>query len=71
MTSNKCQGQTAEQIGLYLKEDLFAHGQLYVSLSRVGHPDRVKIYKPAPQDAKNPSDAHLFMKNVVYKEILN
>ena len=32
MTSNKSQGQTAEKVGLYLKQDLFAHGQLYVSL---------------------------------------
>ena len=71
MTPYKSQGQTAQKVGLYLKEDLFGHGQLYVALSRVGHPDRVKIYKPVPQDIKNPTDANLFMKNVVYREILN
>ena len=75
MTSNKSQGQTAEKVGLYLKQDLFAHGQLYVSLSRVGHPDRIRIYKPVEERAKDkqksPSSAHLFMKNVVYREILS
>jgi len=71
ITSNKSQGQTAQQVGLYLKNDGFAHGQLYVALSRVGHPDRVKIFKPVSPTEKNPSDANLFMKNVVYEEILN
>ncbi|KAG2973047.1 hypothetical protein PC121_g23966 [Phytophthora cactorum] len=35
MTINKAQGQTAQNLGLYLSTPCFSHGQLYVALSRV------------------------------------
>ncbi|XP_052889380.1 uncharacterized protein LOC128297726 [Anopheles moucheti] len=35
MTINKAQGQSLNHLGLYLPKDVFAHGQLYVALSRV------------------------------------
>jgi ATP-dependent DNA helicase PIF1 len=35
LTSNKSQGQTVDRIGIYLPQPYFAHGQLYVSFSRV------------------------------------
>ena len=34
MTINKAQGQTLDRVGLDLRDDVFAHGQLYVALSR-------------------------------------
>jgi hypothetical protein len=34
MTVNKAQGLTLMKVGLYLKDDVFSHGQLYVALFR-------------------------------------
>ena len=42
MTINKAQGQSLRRVGIYLKHPVFAHGQMYVALSRgwnsVGNP---------------------------------
>jgi len=40
MTIDKLQWQTFQEIAIYLPAPVFAHGQLYVALSRVGDPAR-------------------------------
>ena len=43
MTINKAQGQTVPNLGIYLPRPVFAHGQLYVALSRATCPENIKI----------------------------
>ena len=64
LTSNKCQGQSYKRVGIYMKKEFFSHGQLYVAMSRVRHPDCLSIFK----DKSSNQD---YMKNVVFKEILS
>ena len=68
MTANRAQGQGFSTVGIYLKQDMFSHGQLYVGLSRATNPRNVTIFKP--KDPKKADDSHLYMKNVVWKQVL-
>jgi hypothetical protein len=49
---NKAQGQTYDRVGLDLKQPVFAHGQLYVAVSRVRTFDSIKIRVHKIQDAQ-------------------
>jgi ATP-dependent exoDNAse (exonuclease V) alpha subunit len=62
LTINKSQGQSVDTIGPDLRTDVFAHGQLYVALSRCTSSQRVKVL------FKN--DATTVTKNIVYTEVL-
>ena len=68
VTTNKSQGQTYEKIGIYLENDCFTHGQLYVAASRVGKEANLKFYIEKGKIKEAP-DSH-FTNNVVYPEVL-
>jgi ATP-dependent exoDNAse (exonuclease V) alpha subunit len=44
MSIHKSQGQTMDKVALFLNQTVFAHGQLYVALSRVRRLEDLKIY---------------------------
>ena len=59
MTINKSQGQTMQMAGLYLRPEVFTHGQMYVAFSRVRQPTDLKI--AAMED---------YVQNIVFKDVL-
>ncbi|XP_035837197.1 ATP-dependent DNA helicase pif1-like [Helianthus annuus] len=66
MTINKSQGQSLSKVGLYLRQPVFTHGQLYVALSRVTRRDGIKLL--ILDNEGRPTNKTM---NVVYKEIFN
>jgi hypothetical protein len=62
MTINKAQGQSVKTVGLDLRIPVFAHGQLYVALSRATSRGRVRVLLPPDIGAST--------MNVVYDEVL-
>ena len=71
LTINKAQGQTFDMVGLSLRRPVFAHGQLYVALSRVRRQAalRVKVVDATQQGRLAPGH-HTYTQNVVYQELL-
>uniref|UniRef100_A0ABD2WRM7 ATP-dependent DNA helicase n=1 Tax=Trichogramma kaykai TaxID=54128 RepID=A0ABD2WRM7_9HYME len=61
MTINKSQGQSFDEVGLYINRPLFSHGQLYVALSRCKNYDKIFI--------ENDSENCDIIENVVWREI--
>jgi ATP-dependent DNA helicase PIF1 len=68
MTINKAQGQTVQNMGLYLPTPCFSHGQLYVALSRVTSRDKIKA---VIENADEDSEGGLYTRNVVYRQIFD
>ncbi|GAA0156320.1 hypothetical protein LIER_13841 [Lithospermum erythrorhizon] len=67
MTINKSQGQTLDCVGIYLRQPIFTHGQLYVALSRARTGDKVKLLI-VPPTCNDPGTE--YTTNVVYNEVL-
>ena len=65
MTVNKSQGQTLQNVGVWLNDPCFAHGQLYVCMSRVASAKNLMF---AIRQVDHYSGN--FTSNVVFKEVL-
>ena len=63
ITINKAQGQSLRHVGVDLRKQVFAHGQLYVALSRATTAEHLAILLPTESQIKT-------ARNVVYNEIL-
>ena len=61
VTVHKSQGQTLDNIGIIADTDPFAHGMLYVALSRVGSWNNVVFYSPREES---------FLKNKVCMQLV-
>ena len=66
MTINKAQGQTLRFAGVWLRGEVFTHGQLYVACSRVSCSDH--LHFALMKDFSNIEQNTAV--NVVYHEVL-
>ena len=67
MTINKAQGQTIHNVGLYLPQHVFSHGQLYVALSRGISMSTTKVLVLTEQPKRQKGT---YTKNIVNKKVL-
>ena len=68
MTIKKSHGQTIPNVGIFLREPVFSHGQLYVALSRGVSRATTRILAK-PKKELDPTGKST--KNIVYKDVLN
>ncbi|GMG16685.1 unnamed protein product [Phytophthora fragariaefolia] len=65
MTINKAQGQTVQNLGLYLAIPCFSHGQLYVAMSRVTSRPKLKALIEYPELEE---DDGVYTDKIVYRQ---
>lgn len=69
MSINKVQGQSLDRVGICLNNPVFAHGQLYVAVSRCTDGRRLRILLPVSNDGEvSPTKS---TPNIVYREVFN
>ncbi|XP_074356463.1 uncharacterized protein LOC141696182 [Apium graveolens] len=66
MTVNKSQGQTVQNVGLYLPDPVFGHDQMYVTVSRVTSPNGLKIVTVDDNEVTKG-----YTKNIVYRVVFD
>jgi ATP-dependent DNA helicase PIF1 len=66
MTVNKSQGQTLQNVVLYLPFPVFSHGQLYTAFSRVGDPSCIKVLARGGRR----QDGSTYTSNVVHHHVV-
>jgi ATP-dependent DNA helicase PIF1 len=62
MSINKVQGQSLDRVGINLNNPVFAHGQLYVALSRCTDCRNLRILLPPNSNRRTP--------NIVYRDVI-
>ena len=67
MTINKVLGHTIPNIGVYLPEPAFSHGQLYVALSRGVSPKSTWVLANINKDVDPTGKS---TKNIVFRDVL-
>ena len=67
MTINKAQGQTIPNVGIYLPEPVFSHGQLYVALSRGVSRESTWVFAKRNMNIDPTGKS---TKNIVYRDVL-
>jgi len=74
MTINKSQGQSFENVGIYLPTNVFSHGHLYVAFSRCTSKANIKVKindVPNKQGKLIPGSDRVFTTNVVYPGVFS
>jgi len=70
-TVNKSQGQEYDTVLIDLRQQTFAHGHLYVALSRVKYADKVTVLVHEHQARyTNDDKLHPMLYNIIYPELL-
>ena len=67
-TINKSQGQSLRSVGVWLRTQIFGHGQLYVAASRVSGPSQLRF--AIKRDPGSGSNDDLTATNIVFHEVL-
>ncbi len=67
MTIHKAQGQTFSKVGVNLDTPCFAHGQLYVALSRCCQSSDLRVFIKDGINQGKTLEGHYVTPNIVYK----